>query len=232
MAGRINGVNRAFVISTDDDGENRLWEVVPHGTADRYFQAEDNVIVVTENPVGSQFESRRFVFGETPYQIKRLDLWPAEISGEVAVQVYWRADNRTKWQLWDTFSMCATMTNADNTPLLNLDTQERGRVKSLTAPNVNDDIDNQQADIGFGFQVKVVWQGDMLLDRLKLWAEAKDDTAYSNIPDLQTACVKNSVANNESSYSIPVGGLGSPYTKPDGTAYTDPFGIPYTKPIS
>lgn len=231
LCGRIAGLNRAFVISTDSDGENRLWELVSGAGADGYFATDDNVIVLTENPVQGQFESRRFVFGVTPHKLMRLDLWPADIEGEVDVQVYYRADNRTKWQPWDTFSMCATMDNADD-EWFNLDVQERGRVKSLTAPSVNDDIDNQQADVGFGFQVKIVWEGQMLLDRLVMWAAPLNETAYSNIPDLETVCKKNSVANNEISYSIPVGGLGSAYTDQNLNVYVDSFGIPYTEPVS
>lgn len=229
MQGRINGISRGFVISTDSDGENRLWEIVP-AIADSYLANVDDELVSVPNSVQGQFESRRFVFGDTPHQVMRLDLWPADIQGEVDVQVYWRADNRTKWQPWSEFTMCAEMDNADN-EWLNLDVQERGRVKSLTAPNVIDAQDNQQADIGFGFQVRVVWTGHMLLDRLTLWARPLDESAYSDIPDLETTCIKNSVANNEISYSIPVGGLGSAYTDQDLNVYVDSFGIPYTQQV-
>lgn len=226
LEGRINGVNRAFAISSDDDGENRLWEIVPSGQSDQYFIAGG---VLAESPVKAQEESRRFVFGETPHQVMRLDLWPSEIEGSVSVQVYWRADNRTKWQLWSEFSMCAKMDNA-NGEWLNLNAQERGRVKTLSAPSVNDDIDNQQADVGFGFQVRVVWIGQMLIDRMVMWARPLDESAYSNIPDLETTCLKNSVASNEISYSIPVGALGSAYTDQNLNVYVDGFGIPYTSP--
>ncbi len=230
MSGRVNGIDRAFAISTDDDGENRLWEIIPNGHADGYLADVDGSLLLTDVPVGSQVESRRFVFGDTLHQMMRLDLWPAEIAGEVTVTAYWRADNRTKWQFWDTFDMCATMENVDD-QWLTLDSQERGRVKSLSAPSVNDDIDNQQADVGFGFQVKLVWTGQMLMDRMVLWARPLDEGAYSNIPDLETTCVKNSVANNDSDYTIPVGGLGSAYTDQDQNVYVDSFGIPYTQQI-
>lgn len=223
MAGRIHGVNRAFAISTDEGG-NRLWEIVPNADADAYFDDSGDL---TKYPVQSQQETRRFVFGVTPTQLMRLDLWPAEIEGEVAVQIYYRADNRTKWQFWDSFSMCATMENADD-QWLNLNVQERGRVKSLTAPTVNDDMDNQQADIGFGFQIRAVWQGQMLIDRMTAYARPLSDTAYSNIPDLETACIKNSVANNELTYSIPSGSQGSTYTDQTPDVYVDSFGNQYT----
>lgn len=231
MAGRINGVNRALAISTDADGENRLWEILPNAPADQYFDAVDDVLVVEDNAVTGQFESRRFVFGDKPSQLMRCDLWPAEIEGEVAVQVYYRADNRSKWQFWSGFSMCATMENADN-EWFDLEAQERGRVKTLTAPDTTDNIDDQLANVGYGFQVRIVWEGQMLLDRMTLWARPVSDSAYSNIPDLDTTCVKNKVADNQVSYSIPVGGLGSAYTDQDDNVYVDSYGIPYTQQIS
>jgi len=223
MTGRIQGVQRAFAISTDEGG-NRLWEIVPNADADAYF---DNSGDLVKYRVQSQEETRRFVFGVTPSQLMRLDLWPCEIEGEVAVQVYYRADNRTKWQFWDEFSMCAVMDNADN-QWLNLNVQERGRVKSLTAPFVDDAIDNQQANVGFGFQIRVVWQGQMLLDRMTAYARPLEDSAYSNIPDLETTCVQNSVANNELTYSIPSGSQGSTYTDQTQAVYVDSFGNQYT----
>lgn len=223
MSGRIQGINRAFAISTDDDGSNRLWEIVQNADADMYLSNGSSLIA---NPVMGQFESRRFMFGDDPFIIERLDLWPADIEGEVDVQVYYRADNRTQWQFWDEFSMCATMDNADN-EWYNLAAQERGRVKSLTMPSTYDTIDQLSTRVGFGFQVKVVWQGQMLLDRLKLWARPLTDPAYSNIPDLQSACLKNIVVNNEISYSIPAGSTGSTYTDQSDEVYVDSFGNPY-----
>ncbi len=232
-AGKFSGQNRAFVISTDEDGENRLWEIVARGEADQYFKTEDDVIVVRDSLVTANTETRRYDFGAPPLlkQLMRLDLWPAEIEGENTVQVYYRADNRTKWQFWSEFSCCARMTNADD-QWLNLYNQERGRVISLSSPYVNDDIDNQQANVGFGFQIRVVWTGKLLFDRITAWARPLPETAYSNIPDLEIECIRNNVANNEIIYSIPIGGLGATYTDQDDSVYVDSFGVPYTQQIS
>lgn len=224
MSGRIQGVNRAFAISTDDDGENRLWEIMPAAEADAYFNDSG---VLTPYRVQGQFESRRFVFGETLHKLMRLDLWPCEVAGEVDVQVYYRTDNRSQWRFWSEFSMCATMDNADD-EWLNLEAQERGRVKSLTMPDTNDEIESMANNVGFGFQVRVVWQGQMLLDRLTIYANDLQESAYSNIPDLAVACVKNSVVNNQLSYAIPVGSQGSAYTDQDLNVYVDSFGNQYT----
>lgn len=233
MSGKINGQQRAFAISTDETGGNTLWEIVRQGESDEYFEPDDDDnITLAEQPVRASVETRRMEFGdpERLKQLMRCDLWPAEIEGEVSVTVYYRADNRSQWQEWDSFSMCAEMNNADN-EWKNLDRQERGRVKSLTAPYVDDAIDKQTTTVGFGFQVRVVWNGQMRLDRIMLWAKPLDETAFSNIPDLETDCAQNVVVNNEVSYSIPVQTIGNPYINQGGAGYVDSFGIPYYQPV-
>lgn len=233
--GDIKGKRRAFAVSTDEDGENRLWEFVTGGLDDASYIATGtgNGIVLTENPVTSYAEFRRFDF-QAPAMKKRLmrcDLWPTDIEGDVDVQVYWRTDNRTQWQLWGEFSVCAEMDNA-NGAWLDLAKQERGRVKTLSAPETSDAILNQQQDVGFAFQVRVAWQGKMLLDRIKVFADPLTETQFSELQDLSASCVRNSIVNNEILYSIPVGGLGGPYTNQNGDIYADQFGIPYTGPTA
>lgn len=240
MQGDIQGTKRAFAISTDDDGENRLWEFVPNADADASYLSAgtgagtgNGVISLQPSSITSYAEFRRFDF-QVPSrkkQLKRCDIFPTDLVGECHVQVYWRTDNRTQWILWDEFDVCATMTNADN-QWLDLAQQERGRVKTLTAPALNDSILHQAADVGYGFQIRLVWTGKLLIDRLTIWAKPLEETMYSELADLSPECVRNSIVNNEVSYSIPVGGLGVPYTNQDGEIYTDQFGIPYTGPTT
>jgi hypothetical protein len=87
--------------------------------------------------------------------------------------------------------------------------------------------------VGYGFQVRLVWNGYLLMDRIKLWAMELDETAYSEIGDMDTGPLQNIVANNSVSYSIPVGGLGYAYTDQGGNVYDDQVGIAYTEaPVS
>ena len=236
MEGNVNYQDRAFAISSDADGENRLWEIVPGAENDAYYLTTGSSNAYTDNayiqqqPVTSYIETRRYDFGMPGIKkkINRVDLWPTEIQDEVTITVYWRADSRTQWNLWGSVTVCAQMTNNDN-QWLDLYSQERGRLKTLTAPNDIDVIDNQSADIGYGFQIRIVWQGYMLLDRIKLWAQGNiPETAYSEEDDLTSACIQNAVTNNEISYSIPFGGLGSAYTDQNGNVYVDQNSTPYT----
>lgn len=237
FSGQINGTNRAFAISTDLDGENRLWELVTNEIDDASFMSTgsgNGVTASLENTrVKTYLESIRFDMGAPARKKKlmRLDIWPTEIQGSVDVTVYWRTDNRVQWQLWDSFSMCATMTNEDGA-WLDLAAQERGRVKTLTIPDIYDDILKQAQSVGYSFQIWIVWEGAMLIDKIAIWGKPLEETTYSEKPDLPTDCKRNSVVNNVVSYSIPVGGLGEPYNNEDGDVYVDQFGDPYTGPVT
>lgn len=233
FAGTPGGVERAFAISTDDngDGENRLWEIVPGSSADSSFLSNgtSNTSVSTPNPITSYFESRRFDFGQATKKkrIMRLDIWPCELQGVTQITAYWRADNRDQWILWDTIEVNAMMTNKPG-QWKDLQTQERGRVKSFTTPDGVDTIDQSPYSVGYGFQVRLVWDGYLLMDRIKLWALPLSETSYSEIGDMDPSGLQNVVTNNSISYQIPTGGLGSAYTDQKGNVYVDQFGITYT----
>lgn len=229
VTGRFSGSQRAFAFSLDEDGNNRLWEIVSGAGPDGYL--DGNPAVTIDNSVTSYLESRRFDFDQPNAKKKllRCCLWPTSIEESVHIDVYWRTDNRTQWQFWGDLDFCATMDNADAS-WATLASQERGRVGMLTIPENNDPILNLQEAVGYGFQVRIVWTGKMLLDRLSLWSELLDDPVFSNIPDLSQTCVKNVIVNNDVTYSIPVGSLGRRYVNQAGTPYADSFDIVYTRP--
>lgn len=231
FTGTPNGVQRAFCISTDDDGENRLWEIVPNNVTDISFLSNgtSGSSVPTPFAVGSYYESRRFDFGMPgkKKRLMRLDIWPAELQGVTVITAYWRADNRSLWQEMDSVTVNADMAN-NLGQWYDLEAQERGRIKSFMMPTGVDTIDQQALDVGYGFQVRLVFNGCLLMDRIKLWALPLEETAYSEISDLDTGPLQNVVTNNTISYSIPTGGLGSAYTDQNGNVYEDQFGIPYT----
>jgi len=92
-----------------------------------------------------------------------------------------------------------------------------------------DAIDQSPLNVGYGFQVRIVWDGYLLMDRIKLWSKPVPETDYSEQGDMVASGLQNVVTNNDISYSIPVGGLGSAYTDQNGNGYVDQNGIPYTK---
>ncbi len=96
MQGDIAGKKRAFAISTDDDGENRLWEFVPGGESDASYLSAgtgvgtgNGVISLQPAPITSYAEYRRFDF-QTPARKKKLmrcDIFPTDLVGECHVSV-------------------------------------------------------------------------------------------------------------------------------------------------
>jgi len=227
FAGSPNGVDRAFAISTDPDGENRLWEIVTNAVADASILSGG----LTQNSITSYYESRRFDWGSPGQKKKlmRLDIWPCELQGVTTITAYYRADNRSQWQPWGpSLTVDAQMTNNAG-QWYDLQAQERGRVKSFTMVDGTDAIDQSPLNVGYGFQVRIVWDGYLLMDRIKLWSKPVPETDYSEQGDMVASGLQNVVTNNDISYSIPVGGLGSAYTDQNGNGYVDQNGIPYTK---
>lgn len=84
----------------------------------------------------------------------------------------------------------------------NLRSQERGRVKSLTIPSLKDPIMELAQSAGYSFQIRLVWTGNVTIDRLDVWARPLTDKSFSDIFNLDTACVQNEVSNNELLYQI------------------------------
>ncbi len=205
LTGRFNGDPRMFLISSDDDGQNRLWEMMP-GVREDAYQTESYGAIIPKR-IECEAEFRRFNFGN-PSQLKqivRADFYPAEISGEVEVKLYWRVGNRNQWQLCDTVAFCAKMTDPETTDphvWKNLTAQERGKIKSFTFPEPKDSVTNFLQTVGYDFQLRLVWTGNMLIDRIDVWALPKSDQPFSNIPDTDEACVQDSVSDNNINYRI------------------------------
>lgn len=205
VTGRFNGQSRMFAFSTDDDGTNRLWEWVQGEREDSYLT--DSMAVRVPHRIKCEAEFRRFNFGDPTRlkQLMRADFYPAEIEGDVNVKLYWRVGNRNQWQFCDGVDFCAEMTDPEGeTPheWVNLASQERAKIKSFTFPDLKDDITNYLQTVGYDFQIRLVWEGNMLIDRIDLWARVLSDEPFSNIPETSPVCVQDSVSDNVISYRI------------------------------
>lgn len=84
----------------------------------------------------------------------------------------------------------------------NLRSQDRGCVKTLTIPDVNEDTMGRHEAVAHAFQVRLVWTGNMELERVDVWAKPLKDGSFSKVQDLPAACVESEVSDNEVSYSI------------------------------
>ncbi len=209
FTGTFNGTRRGFVISSDPDGENRLWEIDPKARNDVYLTdgtgSAENVVETT-----CYTEFRRFDFGLPTKQkaLTRIDVWPTNIEGEVNLKLQFRTDSRTQWYDVppdDGVEFCAKMTDPEGpTPHIwkNLASQERSRLKSYSIPETIDAITKLGINVGFSFQIRLIWMGDMLVDRIDIWARSAPQPQYSNLAELDEACLQEDIQGNEITYTI------------------------------
>jgi hypothetical protein len=206
VQGTFRGQKRAFAIVRRGT-ENSLWEFVNDVRQDSYLDGGNPPKQVL---IESAVEFRGIDFGN-PSQTKtltRCDVYPSLIEGDVHVDVYWRVGNRNQWHLWGSFDACAEMEDPPEkdaaTPHTwkNLTSQERGRVKSLTIPSLKDPILQLAQSSGFWFQVRLVWKGNVTIDRLDLWARPTPERQFSDVFDLPDSCLQSTVSNNDLVYTV------------------------------
>jgi len=219
---RIDGVQRAFIISRDDSQTNRLWEIMENQTVDLY--SDDGT--ETSSRIKWQVEYRKFFFGSgvDKKKLSRFDMWLADISGTVDISVYYRRDDDCVWYLWDTIQACQTVTDASTAvPHVwkNLSKGQRPLLKTLTSEN---DVETM---IGNSFQIQIVVQGSCKIDRVVAHADyaAVNQDTYAFQPDESCQeCEYNEVTTE---YLIPAAYGGSYYVDGAGNNYTDENGNLY-----
>lgn len=210
VQGEFNGMTRAFGISSDDDGLNRLWEFGTGGTDDVYLLSDGSNTAQAVSPIESFVEYPRIAF-QDPKKRKRLtrcDVWLSNIVGQVNLSVFWRPDNYQQWTLWDSTTHCAVMTDGSTGfPHIwqNLLPEQRPLIKTFSIPDSVDPISGYDLCTGFGFQVRVVWNGSLKIERVSVWAEPLDDDDYVNRDGQSGDCIPNNVTGNEINYQIPLG---------------------------
>ena len=207
VKGTFNDQERAFAISSDDDGHNRLWEFTTNQRQDSYQISDGTTAVNVPRRIKSEIEFRRFGM-DKPSQLKRItraDIYPTDIEGDVEVSLYWRVGNSTQWILCDTVDFCALRSDGTTSSphsWKNLSSQQRSKIRSFTFPSTVDPITKLHTTVGYDFQIRLVWEGNMLLDRLDVWASELSEKRFSNISDLDSECVQYEIIDNQVTYSI------------------------------
>lgn len=219
VGGEFLGKNRAFALTTDDEGNNELWEF---GADNGYGGRADLVRVCTdgtadvpvENPIKCfvEYPLRNFGQSRSRKRLERCDVWLSSVDGPVDLTVYWRADNSKKWLQWDEAATCAKTTDAStSTPHVwkNLLPQERPQFKTFTIPDsVNDNIKYANS-VGFEFQIRLVWTGRCRIHRMMTYGTQLDDPDYADRAGFEETCVEENISGNEIGYVIPSGGCPS-----------------------
>lgn len=207
VQGQFQNVRRAFAVSTDDDGLNRLWEIVDSGQADLYEACDGSEVVTVNSPVPMVIEYPARSFGD-PKRRKRLercDVFLAGLDGQSELSVYWRADNYQKWSAWDDVSACAKTTDpATNAPHAwkNLLNQERPQTKTFSIPAAMNEITERALHVGFEFQVRIVLRGKGKIFRTVVYASMLDEEQFADRDETFSECIQNDITGNEIQYKL------------------------------
>lgn len=224
VGGEFAGKSRAFVLATDDDGGNQLWEFETGDRADIIYECGDGTSDGTSDPARVEhpiccfveYPLRNFGAAKARKLLQRCDVWLSAVNGEIDLKVYWRADNSVQWKLWDEAETCAqTSDPAVTSPHVwkNLYPQERPQFKTFTIPDNLNGVTNYENSVGFEFQIRLVWCGRLRIHRLMVYGSILDDPDYADRSGFEIECVQNDIQGNEVIYRIPlencayVGGL-------------------------
>lgn len=213
VGGVFRGKNRAFALTTDDDGINELWEFGTGDRADLISNCSDGTSdgtadpALMENPIRCFIEYPRRNFGEPKRRkdLKRCDVYLSDVDGEIDLTVYWRADNSQKWLKWDEASTCAKTTDpAGPTPHVwkNLVAQYRPQFKTFTIPDDIQEVIKYSAQVGFEFQIRLEWTGKCRIHRMMLMADLLSDPDYADREGFSETCVQENVSGNEIEYVL------------------------------
>lgn len=234
ISGDFQGKNRAFAITTDPDGANRLWELGTNNRADERFHCDDGVDTLVESPITCwvEYPLRNMGVSKNRKRLERCDVWLSAVDGPLDLQVYWRPDNAQKWLKWDEAEVCAATTDpTTNTPHVwrNLLGQERPQLKTFTIPDSINGITTYATRVGFEFQIRLVWTGRCRIHRVMAYGTVLDDPNYALRENFPPDCLYNDITGNNVEYVVPLGGC--PFVGGLPCGGIDDFGDAYTDPI-
>jgi len=209
VTGQFNGVNRCFILSSDEEGTNRLWEIEPEGTGRDDISLSCGSGILLDSRIESYIEYPSVNFSQEKIRkrLDRCDVWLSGIEGDVDLAVDWRPDNTQQWTEWDeTVSVCAkTEDAATNTPHTwkNLLPQQRPQIKTFTIPDNVDSVTKYALQNGFYHQLRIRWTGKCRIEKVMLHAQYLNDPDYANRETISPLCIENNVTDNEIIYQIP-----------------------------
>lgn len=210
------GKERAIFISTDESGNNRLWEYIPRKRDDESIDLSGETV---KTEIEQEAEFKKINFGNVTLKkrITRFDLWISEIE-RADISLYYRKDNNQQWIFWETKTICFELKNPEP-GFKQLRTGHVAQLKTFTAP--------ENATItGTEFQFKLRIKGHVKIDKIVAWAENLDILVYSEGND--SDCIENVIEPVELNYKIPVFNepLGN-YVDENGDQYVDENGDSY-----
>ncbi|MBU6231533.1 hypothetical protein KGP36_02595, partial [Patescibacteria group bacterium] len=164
LKGWVNGIERCFIYSLNDDNQIDLWEIIPGERFD-----EGNA------PINWTIDTRSYNCGDND-GFKRLEtarLILSSLSGTLNGTIKFRSDESSCWNLWQTIAPCAK--NADCGPFactgpITYRDQVRVPVKLNMPPDTFDPILGRKIRTGYEFQLRLELSGYANLRQLRIYA--------------------------------------------------------------
>lgn len=177
--GVFNGVQRAFYISKDFDGKNRLWEAFVSSRTDNGERISCFMETKMHTSFGDErvggLDNKKFVFGEVTM---------AEIRGQVDLVVDW-AGQRGKYKEILTWALEADkgslMAGVNLTSVSTYRTQSRVLRTREVVQNSNSacsslNVESPLSDyVDFGFSLLINWTGEAALQNYRIWVDPFDE---------------------------------------------------------
>lgn len=233
VTGQFGGENRAFAISSDEEGINRIWEIYAEGDGRDDISLSCGSGIVTETPIQSFIEYPAVNFGNEKQRkrLERCDVWISGLDGPLDLDVYWRPDNNQRWTAWDeNIRTCAKTTDAETSEphsWKNLLPEQRPQIKTFTIPAGIDAVTKYALQNGFFHQIRIAWTGKCKIEKVLLSATYLDDPDFAHRYTVYEECIENDVSGNEINYFIPTSAGYLYVFPPDSFNPIGPFGGPF-----
>ena len=175
--GPFNGVVRAFHVSVDNDGINRLWESFSGERTDNgspitcFLETRTHIDF---GPMATGMDLKRFVFAEVNL---------VDVLGDVNLSVYW-GGLKGKYHLLADYRLAATQGSVTlNVPIGNAVDTYRSQVRRLRTPEVTQDITAECTSAGteaqedmpdwqdVGFSLLFEWTGQASIRTYRIFVD-------------------------------------------------------------
>ena len=192
------GKERAFVVSKDSDGTNRLWEIVPEERNDVFLAADGSRVI---NRIESDLEYRSFSH-ESNLREKtfgRVDFWLSEIQGLITGSLYYKRDSDPQWIFIDDFDFCTLyddQSQKDPHVWKELGRGHQDQVISRSPPDLGEKLK------GHSFQVRFLIKGVFRMEKVLIMVQPIEIPVHAQPRDEE--CQEEVIELVGTEYKIPV----------------------------
>lgn len=193
------GRKRAFAVSKESDGTNRLWEIIPEEKTDIFISSTgDREKSLIESDV--IYRTFQFDSNYAPRTFGKVELWLTGIQGNISGNMYYRRDKDEQWYFIDTIDFCTLYedkTNVDPHVWKYLQQGQRPQIISRTPTFVDDRLK------GHTFELRFIIKGVFSVDKVLLFAKPLEKPVHSQTKGVET-CKLEPITLVGEEYVIPV----------------------------